>query len=355
MAASDPSPGLRTRASFSPQDRLLFAACRQQVSDDDRRNIVEIAAHVSLDWPELLHTAHLHGVAPLVFHNFTLIPEVSAALPEEVLARFRMLRLAAEVRSGELRRKVADVAGFCQERGIRVMAFKGAALDLLVYEQPWYTQCADFDLILDCKREVMTPDDLAALHQLCGEEIEAEFLDHHDLTMSNVLPMSFEAIWNEARSLRVGGHEVWLMSDEDLLLSLCINSCRKRFFRLKNVCDIAEFLRVRGQPRWDVFAQKAGERDCSGIAYAALFAGLITLDAPVSREALAILDINRAHAWTMRWLCGNLCFSSLAGATRGVRIWRHTVAGSLFLAYASHGLVGACRRASVVLSGIGRN
>ncbi|HEY3823236.1 MAG TPA: nucleotidyltransferase family protein [Bryobacteraceae bacterium] len=303
----------------------------------------------------MLHTAHLHGVAPLVFHNLTRIPEISAVLPEEVLARFRMLRLAAEVRSGELRRKVADVAGFCEERGIRVMAFKGAALDLLVYEQPWYTQCADFDLILDCKREAMTPDDLAALHNLCMGEIEAEFLDHHDLTMSNVLPMSFEAIWNEARSLRVGAHEVWLMSDEDLLLSLCINSCRKRFFRLKSVCDIAEFLRVRGQPRWELFAQKAHERGCSGIAYAALFASLIALDAPVSPEALAILDVNSAHAWTMRYLCRNLCFSSLAGATRGVRIWQHTVAGSLFLAYASHGLVGACRRASVVLSGIGRN
>jgi hypothetical protein len=308
-----------------------------------------------LDWPQLLQTAGTHGVAPLVFHNLTRIPEISALLPEDVLTRFRLLRLASEVRSGELRRSLADVAGFCQERGIRVMAFKGAALDLLVYGQPWYTQCADFDVILDCKREVMTPDDLGALHNLCVGGIEAEFFGHHDLTMSHVLPMSFDAIWKEARSLRVGAHEVWLMSDEDLLLSLCINSCRKRFFRLKSVCDIAEFLRVRGQPRWDMFAQKARERGCSGIAYAALFASLIAVDAPVSPEALAVLDVNRAHAWTMRYLCGNLCFSSLAGTTRGVRILRRTVAASLFLAYASHGLVGACRRASVVLSGIGRN
>lgn len=132
------------------------------------------------------------------------------------------------------------------------------------------------------------------------------------------------------------------MPDEDILLSLCINSCRKRFLRLKNFCDIAEFLRVRGEPDWNVFARKARERRCSGIACAALFASRITFGAPVSLKTLT-LDVGPVQARIIRYLFSKMWLTWVfePGGDAGIR--RNAL--GLLLAYASHGHRAAWGRA----------
>ena len=66
------------------------------------------------------------------------------------------------------------------------------------------------------------------------------------------------------------------MAPEDLLISLCINSCRKRFFRLKHLFDIAETVR-RLDLDWDRLAANAREDRCEGIVYTALHVASETL------------------------------------------------------------------------------
>jgi hypothetical protein len=96
------------------------------------------------------------------------------------------------------------------------------------------------------------------------------------------------------------GVEVFVMAPEDLLLSLCVGACRKRFFRLKALFDIAET--ARQGLDWDRFVLQAREDRCEGIAYAALLAAMRTLGAPVPAGALNRLGISRARSAVIRAL-----------------------------------------------------
>jgi len=80
----------------------------------------------------------------------------------------------------------------------------------------------------------------AYLAEIYRSGIECDLPGHHDVDMNGVLPVRFDRIWEAARAVDFHGQEAFVMAPEDLLLSLCINSCRKRYFRLKHLFDIAE-------------------------------------------------------------------------------------------------------------------
>jgi hypothetical protein len=130
--------------------------------------------------------------------------------------------------------------------------------------------------------------------------IECDLPGHHDLDMHGVLPVRYERIWAAARPVDYHGVEAFVMAPEDLLLSLCVAGCRKRFFRLKCLFDIAETV-PRGLD-WDRFVLRAREDRCEGIAYAALLAASRTLGTSVPAGILDSLGVPRLRAAVIRGL-----------------------------------------------------
>jgi hypothetical protein len=150
------------------------------------------------------------------------------------------------------------------------MLLKGAALDLLVYAEPWVASSRDTDLLvrpLPGFRPGSEERELRAALYRAG--IECDLEAHHDVDMNGVLPIPFARIWEDAQPVDFRGQEAWVMSPEDLLISLCINSCRKRFRRLKGLFDIAETI-AAGNLDWERLTRKALDYRCEGIVFAAL-------------------------------------------------------------------------------------
>jgi hypothetical protein len=128
------------------------------------------------------------------------------------------------------------------------------------------------------------------------------------------------------------------MSEEDMLLSLCINAARKRFFRLRSLVDIAETVNRRRDLDWAVLIDKAHDYRCEHIAYTALLVTLTTLGCDLPEGALASLDIGRAKAAVLRhlvpFLNRRLSLTSLSYYS-GWDLFGRKVGWSLFLPYAS--------------------
>jgi hypothetical protein len=118
--------------------------------------------------------------------------------------------------------------------------------------------------------------------------------------MNGVLNIDFDAVWRDARPVAYAGREVWLMCPEDLLISLCINSCRKRFFRLKSLCDINETVRKHPALDWVVLAEKAKRYGCQNIVYAALFVTTTTVGCDMPDGALEFLNVSPLRAKCIR-------------------------------------------------------
>lgn len=266
------------------EDRVLFLAARQDFHEEHRVAVEELSP---VDWKEVAAVAESHGVAPIVGVNLKL-ERLEAAFFENVLIK---------VQEAE---RLAQGIGRLREAGYQVMLLKGTALDLLVYREPWVTTSKDADLLLRPERP-LSADEKAVRRSLYRSGIECDVPGHHDLDMNGVLPVRYDRIWEAARRVDWHGQEAFVMADEDLLISLCVNSCRKRFFRLKHLFDIAESTR-RLDFDWDRLATRAREDRCEGIVYTALHVTRETLGCEVPEGALEALGLPRPRTLLIRRL-----------------------------------------------------
>lgn len=301
------------------EDRLLFAATRQHLRPDDREHLTEIVHGHRVRWHQVYTTARDHGVAPLVGANLRQCPSILEQMPTAVRAAFeRCTRNNVLVKSLHADR-IRGVLDFFANRRVPVLLAKGAALDVAVYEHPWYTLSADIDLIVGCRLETLTRDDRdAAFALIAGRNplerripVEGEWYNHHDISMNDLLPVDFAAIWQAARPITVGDRPALVMAPEHMLLAACINSCRKRFFRLKSLCDIAAI--IEGGPiRWDRFADAARSWCAESIAYTALLVAAMTRACPIPQWVLDGLQVGPLRRRVIRFLSERQSFTSLA-------------------------------------------
>lgn len=275
-----------------PEDRILLLCARQEVLPPHRQEVEELARSASPRWDEVFATAERHGVAPVVGVSLRRCGGAELGIPAEVSLRFERARFEnAAVKEHEGMRLAAGL-GKLAEVGLEALLLKSTALELEVYEGPWVTTSRDIDLVLRFRPGWgKGPEEKAVRRKLYRSGIECDLDGHHDVTMNGVLPVPFARIWEDARPVRYRGAEAWVMPPEDLLLSLCVNAARKRFFRLKGLFDIAETVR-RLDLDWSRLAEKARAWRCGGIAFTALLATAETVGLPerVRWEELESLD-----------------------------------------------------------------
>lgn len=268
------------------EDHVIFAAARQDFREEHHAAVESL---LPVDWEEVAAVAESHGVAPIVGANLKL-DRLERAFFENVL-----------IKAQEAERLAQGIARL-REAGYQVMLLKGTALDLLVYREPWVTTSKDSDLLLRPEPgRRLSENERAVRRSLYRSGIECDLLRHHDVDMNGVLPIHFDRIWAAARVVDFHGQEAFVMAPEDLLISLCINSCRKRFFRLKHMFDIAETVR-RLEIDWDRLAACAREDRCEGIVHAALHVTAETLGCEVPAGALEALGVPRSRVLLIRWL-----------------------------------------------------
>lgn len=286
------------------EDRILFLCTRQDFLPRHREAVEALSREGQIRWVELVKTAGRHGVLPIVGTNLRRCDPDALRLPSGMAERLQIAVFeSAAVRERDADR-LATALPRLREAGLEAMLLKGTALSLLVYREPWVVDSRDIDLVLrplpgwrkdeGGEREVR--------RSLYKNGVECDLFEHHDVTMNGVLPVDFERIWRDARPVRFRGAEAWTMSPEDLLLSLCVNACRKRFLRLKGLFDLAETVsRLEGLD-WGLFAARVRQSRCEGIVFTAFTAARETLGCDSPEGALERLGLSPARARLLRSL-----------------------------------------------------
>lgn len=227
-------------------------------------------------------------------------------IPAPVLARLKRLRIGNVFVKKEARSILPQIVTAAAAQGMRIMLIKGEALNYLVYDQPWYTVSADIDLILSVKKAELPPAAFGEIDQKLyqfnqrpaqfKQHIEYEFYEHHDMSMNNILRIDWPDIWRDAQRIPLGDTQLLAMSDADLLLAAAINCGRKRYFRLKNLCDMASIIESRPDLDWDAVIRKAHAYRCNTILYTAFAAAQATLGCRLPADILPSLGVSGARA-----------------------------------------------------------
>jgi len=283
-----------------PEYQLLYIATRQDFQEGHKSAVRDLARSNDVDWGLVYETAAQHGVAPLIFANVISKDGEALHIPEDIAHKFELNTYSQVIEKKKSAQRLKEALAFFSERGIDVMLAKGIALEQLVYDHPWFTVTQDIDLILKRRLDEISSKELHDIqHTMHNSGIEYDFYSHHDLNINGALPVDFDHIWSDAYPATLYDQQVYLMTPEDLLISVCINSCRKRFFRLKSLCDIAETVRKFPTLDWERLAEKAELYDCSPIIYTALQVTDRTLGCPVPDGAVSMLKVNRARKWLL--------------------------------------------------------
>jgi hypothetical protein len=305
-----------------PEYQLLYIATRQDFQEGHKAAVRDIARSNELDWGLVYETAAQHGVAPLIFANVISKDGEALHIPADITHKFELNAYSQVIEKKKAAQRLKESLTFFSKQGIDVMLAKGIALEQLVYDQPWFTAAQDIDLILRRRLEDISPEELHDIqHTMHNSGIEYDFYTHHDLNINGALPVDFDRIWDDAPPAALYEEQVYLMAPEDLLISVCINSCRKRFFRLKSMCDIAETVRKFSNLDWGLLAEKAISYDCTPIIYTALQVTDQTLGCPVPDGVVSMLKVNRTRKWlldrTIKLLAEHVALSSypFSGAT----------------------------------------
>jgi Uncharacterised nucleotidyltransferase len=277
------SPMLATRDEVE----LLTRMARRRADPSDPR-VLSLVRESGIDWERFYRLAATERVAPLVLHNLLRSPGSRAMIPEEVLTQFeRSRRWTAAVKAARSA-KTAEIARWFEGYSIRLMLLKGAALDHVVYEEPWSIYPGDVDLLA-----AGNPGDVPrdGLDRLMGQApgFELEFVRHHDIEMTGIIDLDYDRIWSDARPLTLHGSRVWVMSPEDLLVTASIGLCRKRFLTLKDLCAVAEILDAYRDLDWPKLARDARRVAADRIVAAALLVVRSILGCEVPGAALAVL------------------------------------------------------------------
>jgi hypothetical protein len=284
------------------EDRIL-ALCARQDFTPGHLQAVEDLCGGGVRWESLAAAAGRHGVLPIVGANLRRCDPARTGLPADLAARLEI----AVFENAAVRERDADrlAAGLVRLREVELeaMLLKGTALALAVYEEPWVVTSQDIDLVLRPGPgwEKGKGEEKKVRRALYTHGVECDLETHHDVTMNGVLPVDFPRVWREARPVRFRGVPAWTMSPEDLLISLGVNCCRKRF-RLKGLFDVAETLRRGEAIDWRRLGELARQGHCEGIVYTALAMAQEVLGAELPAGALAALGLSRARAALLRAL-----------------------------------------------------
>jgi hypothetical protein len=296
---------------LAPEALLLLACCRQRFSDIHRDAVVGLCDRNPIQWDQVFRAAMVHGVAPMVGENLKNARAHEAAIPDDILLRFHFASVANHERKDRAASAAEELLQFFNDRAIEVMLIKGIAFDYLVYQTPYATMSSDIDLVFRPKWEGLAVEDRERLTHLIFEvkertgcAFECDGFEHHDVTLDGILPVAFRQIWEDSYKTSFGSGITSYMGLEDMLIAACINCYRKRYIRLKMLCDVAEILERYPEIDWSVVGDKSRKYRCGTIVFAALIATGTTLSAKIPSQAFEALDVGRAHAKLIQFLFG---------------------------------------------------
>lgn len=297
---------------MTPEDRVVCLFTRQDLAPDHIEQALTINQRHPIHWDAVCRTARQQGVSPLVYANAVQAQKKGLEIPPNAFASLKKDYIRNVFVKKGTAETLEKAITFLAQKGIDLMLVKGAALDLLVYDRPWYTVMGDVDLVLKVEKSQLFHSELEEIQGFFDAinnhkdshrvHFEYDFYEHHDVTMNGMLSIDPERIWRDAVQVRFKEQNVWVMSKEDMLTAGAVNSCRKRFFRLKSILDISSMVGKFSDLDWDAFTNKTRDYGCQTIVFTALTVARMAVGCSIPSGALENFGMNPVRAFTIRRL-----------------------------------------------------
>jgi hypothetical protein len=286
---------------------VAFDLLRLMVGPDPDLGRLREILRDGVDFDELLRVAADHSVRPQLIRTLAGLGwEGVPAAARSTLEEFQRVHGAFSLAAAGQLGQVVDAFG---TRGVRVAAFKGAALAVALHRDLAAREYNDIDLIVPAA-DVDAAEDV--LHTLGYRSAQGDrrfrraFLSHQrqyafvhadratidlhwDFTADHVpFPLGAGETWTSLEEIMIGHHRLAAIGGADLALLLAGHGTKEGWRSLGWVCDFALLLRDRHDLDWTTIHRRARARGCGDcvLLACAMAERLLAVAVP---DALALL------------------------------------------------------------------
>lgn len=296
-------PGMPPGFLFPEEHRFVFNAVRGLP-------LTEVPA--GFDWDAAVSFAVSHAVLAPVEASL----RGKAWVPAAVAERIRALHRRDSVRNTLLAHELLRLTGLFGQAGIATLAYKGAALAMLIHGDLSQRHCSDLDIIVHrgdierAKRVLLE----SGYHTTLSPREESFHLRrryhlHFCANDSNLrvelhwaftpqywpFPLSESRLWNQSVSVPLLSSSVRTLDPESTLLALCAHGCKEGWHRLGQIRDLACLIATHPNLDWDWIRGEARRIGREPVLQLGLELARSLLDAPVpAYDSTAARVVQRA-------------------------------------------------------------
>ena len=295
-----------TAGLLPPEWRVLLLACSARTPETRSQLRQELDA-ATLDWNRFETCAREHDLGPRAYDGLRSNGVIDA-VPEPVRASLQESYFATAIRNTVLLKELARLLRSLQTEGVPVILLKGASLAATI---PGIVACRpmrDIDLLVH-------DSDVPAVERLfeaSGYALDPDYLARRDWYRTHHYHLAFhtrpstgpatacevhwrlerlsrpfaidtDGLWARSQPVTVGDAAARVLSVEDLLLHLCLHTCKHRLVGgFRAFCDMADVIGKVAQPiDWQQVHARANAWQIAGFVYVPLWLAQSLLDAPV--------------------------------------------------------------------------
>ncbi len=246
--------------TFGPELDLVLACCGEESSV----RIQQILQH-GVDWDQVCYLAHHHGLIPIVYRRLAAevdvrrLPDLEAIRQEDKANAHKTLWLTLEL---------LNIHRHLGARGLDVLPYKGPVLAEMLYGNAALRQFSDLDLLIRSEDLAWIK---AALREMGYEPgLQLERAAERDYLKSgyeytfdgtrgrNLLEIKWQILprfysigfevdkfFERAVAVTVEGQKLRTLSDQDLMLVLCVHAAKHSWRQISWLSDIAQLARSR--------------------------------------------------------------------------------------------------------------
>jgi hypothetical protein len=262
---------------MNKEQKLLIALLRH-ISESE----VKSFSLEDVDWQSLLQAADEHRVIPLINRNLRPFAE---KLPSQVYAELQIRAERCSMQNLKLSGQLISLAKLFKENDIEFISYKGAALARLAYDDLSLRQFGDLDFLIHkkdfpkVKKAILENGGKPAWNLSVRQEkavlkyyYEFPFLfgknppvlvEIHWAFMESFFGFDYEKeeVFSRTQNVFVHEKEIPTLSNEDLLIVLCVHGSKHFWKRLSWICDVGKLVEAQ-RIEWDVVIEAAEKNGC---------------------------------------------------------------------------------------------
>jgi len=254
------------------------------------------------NWEKLLTLAKILGVTPLLYRQLVMRSN-SSRIPEAVIMKLRDAYYRCHAKNAYLFHELGKLMGSFKQAEVPVILLKGAYLADSIYQDAGLRPMDDLDLLIPPEHILKGIEVLSTLgyqpFQEYSLDVEFDMAKHvppyikdntiielHWNIVNPESPIKFDTsgLWSRSLCFKKENLEALCLSQEDLLLHLCMHTTQHYFYKqLRTLCDIQALISLHSNDlNWDQVIHRAKDWHAERSVFLALYTvqSLLEVDIP---------------------------------------------------------------------------